>query len=39
MQSGDGLPRDGKHFRRRIELHRAGTERNHGCRERKVLRL
>ena len=39
MQTSDSLPRDGKHFRSRIELHRAGTQRDHGCREREVFRF
>ena len=32
-------PRHGKHFRRRVQLHRAGAERNHRGRERKVARF
>ena len=29
MHATKSFPRDGNHFHRRIELHRAGTERNH----------
>ena len=32
-------PRNGKHFRRGVELHRAGAERNHRGREREVARF
>jgi hypothetical protein len=32
-------PRHGKHLRRRVELHRAGAERNHRGRERQVARF
>ena len=32
-------PRHRKHFRRRVQLHRAGAERNHRMRERKILAI
>ena len=39
MQLCELRPRDRKHFRRRVQLHRAGAERDHRSRERKIARL
>ena len=39
MQLRKLRPRDRKHFRRGVQLHRARSERNHRSRERKIARL
>ncbi len=39
MQAAEFGPRNRKHFHGRIELHGAGTQRNHGGGERQVARF
>ena len=39
MQAAELRPRDGQHLRRRVQLHRAGAERDHRSRQRQVARL
>lgn len=39
MQAGDGFPGEGEHFRRGVELHRAGAQGNHRSGEREIPAL